>query len=283
MRDGPAYAADAFDRRIVTLLAFGPVATVVLLSLVTGRDTVPLWGYPLWLFLGLWIVLNARLLDRVTVSRIAAMWGIVFAVTAVAFVVAYDVLPRFRDRYIAVLYPGDRLGAEMSRRFRAMTGKPLDYVIASMWDGGNISRYAPERPRVLIDGRPGRAPWIDLGDLRAKGALVVWTGGGGPRGLPLEFRAVAEDAEIQPPFALPMRLGKGTVTVNWAVLRPAAGWWRELQRCRRYVSALITLATFSKISPIWLSLTISGGVTAIESPTVRNMMLSSWKPRSIAS
>src|SRR5262245_12848385 len=218
--DVQTYAADAFDRRIVTLLAFGPVATVVLLSLVTGRDTVPLWGYPLWLFLGLWIVLHARVLDRVTVTRIAAVWGIVFTLTAVVFVVAYDVLPRFRDRYIAVLYPGGRLGAEMSRRFRAMTGKPLDYVVASMWDGGNISRYAPERPRVLIDGRPGRAPWIDLGDLRAKGALVVWTGGGGPRGLPLEFRAVADDAEIQPPFTLPMRLGKGTVTMNWAVLRP---------------------------------------------------------------
>jgi 4-amino-4-deoxy-L-arabinose transferase-like glycosyltransferase len=215
---GPAYAADAFDRRIVTLLAFGPVATVVLLSFVTGRDTVALWGYPLWLFLGLWVVLHARVLDRVTVSRIAAMWGIVFAATAVVFVVAYDALPRFRDRYIAVLYPGDRLGAEMSRRFRAMTGRPLDYVIAGMWDGGNISRYAPERPRVLIDGRPGRAPWIDLGDLRAKGALVVWTGDS--RALPLSYRAVADEAEIQPPFALPMRLGQGTVTVNWAVLRP---------------------------------------------------------------
>lgn len=217
--DGPAHAADAFDRRIVTLLAFGPAATVVLLSLGTGRDTVALWGYPLWLFLGLWIVLNARVLDRVTVSRIVALWGIVFAVTAVVFVAAYDVLPRFRDRYIAVLYPGDRLGAEMSRRFRAMTGKPLAYVIAGMWDGGNVSRYAPERPRVLIDGRPGRAPWIDLGDLRGKGALVVWTGGGA-HGLPPEFRAIAEDAEMQPPFTLPMRLGKGTMTVNWAVLRP---------------------------------------------------------------
>src|SRR5262245_7847356 len=111
--DGRAYAADAFDRRIVTLLAFGPAATVVLLSFVTGRDTVPLWGYPLWLFLGLWIVLNARVLDRVTVWRIVTVWGIVLVLTAIAFVAAYDVLPRFRDRYVAVLYPGDRLGAEM--------------------------------------------------------------------------------------------------------------------------------------------------------------------------
>lgn len=211
--------ADDFDRRIVTLLAFGPMATVVLLSVLTGRDTVAMWGYPLWLFLGLWIVLKARPLDRVTAMRVVSVWGIVFVCTAAAFVVAYDVLPRYRDRYIAVLYPGDRLGEEMSRRFRAMTGRPLAYVIGTMWDGGNIGHYAPERPRVLIDGRPGRAPWIDLGDLRARGAVVVWINGDA-RTLPVQYRAVAEDAEIQEPFTLPMRLGPGRATVGWAVLRP---------------------------------------------------------------
>jgi hypothetical protein len=218
--DGPAYAADAFDRRIVTLLAFGPALTVVLMSLVSGRDTVAMWGYPLWLFLGLWIVLTARLLDSVTLGRIVVLWSGVFVCMAVAFVVAYDVTPRFRDRYVAVLFPGDRLGAEMSRRYRALTGKPLAYVIATMWDGGNISRYAPERPRVLIDGQPARAPWIDLGDLRAKGAVVVWTGGQDTRVLPAEFRGAAEDTVVEPPFKLPMRLGPGSVTVGWAVLYP---------------------------------------------------------------
>ena len=73
---------------------------------------------------------------------------------------------------------------------------------------------------VLIDGKPGRAPWIDLGDLRAKGAVVVWTNGADPRVLPLEYRSIAEDAEIQEPFELPVRLGTRTVTVAWAVLRP---------------------------------------------------------------
>jgi len=220
--DGATVAADAFDRRIVTLLAFGPAATVVLLSLVTGRDTVPLWGYPLWLFLGLWIVLNARLLDRVTATRIALVWGIFLVVFALAFVVHYDLRSRFhiKERYTAELYPGDALGAEMSRRYRAMTGRPLSYVIASMWDGGNIGRYAPAHPRVLIDGKPGRVPWIDLGDLRARGAVVVWTNGVDPRVVPREYQAIAEDAEVQPPFTLPMRLGNGSVTVAWAVLRP---------------------------------------------------------------
>jgi 4-amino-4-deoxy-L-arabinose transferase-like glycosyltransferase len=214
-----AYAANAFDRRIVTLLALGPVATVTLLSLVSGRGTVAMWGYPLWLFFGLWIVLNVRVLDRMTATRIAVVWSAVFVTMAGAFVVAYEVNPRFRQRYVAVLFPGDALGSEISRRFRAMTGAPLTYVIGSMWDGGNIGRYAPERPRVLIDGSPSRAPWIDLGDLRSRGAAVVWTGAD-PRTIPPQYRAIAEDAEIQQPFTLPMRRGLGAVTVGWAVLRP---------------------------------------------------------------
>jgi 4-amino-4-deoxy-L-arabinose transferase-like glycosyltransferase len=214
-----ASSAAGFDRRIVALLAFGPALTVTLLSLVTGRSTVALWGYPLWLFLGLWIVLAAPPLGRATLARIVTTWGAVFVIFAAAFAIHYGAEPYIQHRYVAVLFPGDRLGLEMSRRYRAMTGQPLAYVIGRMWEGGNVSRYAPERPRVLVDGNPRRAPWIDLGDLRARGAVVVWTDGD-PRALPIEFRAIAGDAEIQEPFALSYRLGAGSVAVGWAVLRP---------------------------------------------------------------
>jgi hypothetical protein len=219
-RDEAAPAADAFDRRIVALLAFGPVATVVALAAMTGRGTIAMWGYPLWLFLGLWFVIEARnAIETARLRRIVGVWGAMFAVFVIAFVANYAVLPQFDHRYRAVFYPGEALGAEISRRYRALTGRPLAYVIGSMWDGGNIGHYAPERPRVLIDGRPGRAPWIDLADLRSKGAVVVWTDGD-PQKLPPGFRAVAEDAEVQPPFVLPYRRGGGGITVGWAVLRP---------------------------------------------------------------
>src|SRR5262249_57942348 len=103
-------------------------------------------------------------------------------------------------RYRAVFYPGDRLADELSRRFRAATGAPLVYVIGSMWDGGNVAHYAAEQPRVLIDGDPRRAPWIDIGDLRSKGAVAVWTDGGpgfDPTVMPVGLRGVAGDAQIQ--------------------------------------------------------------------------------------
>src|SRR5665647_2756972 len=44
-----AMTADAYDLRIVALLAFGPMAAVLALSALSGRGTVAMWGYPLWL------------------------------------------------------------------------------------------------------------------------------------------------------------------------------------------------------------------------------------------
>ena len=82
-----------------------------------------------------------------------------------------------------------------------MTGKAPVYVIGTMWDGGNVEHYAPSHPRVLVDGKPARAPWIDLNDLRARGAVVVWTSGD-THVIPPEFRTIAADAAVQPPFVL---------------------------------------------------------------------------------
>jgi 4-amino-4-deoxy-L-arabinose transferase-like glycosyltransferase len=223
-----AAAADAFDRRIITLLAFGPAATTIALSVLSGRGTIAMWGYPLWLFLGLWIVLEARTaLEAARLTRVVASWSAVFVLFALVFIVNYAVLPDVDHRYRAVLYPGGRLADEIARRFRAATGQPLVYVIGTMWDGGNVAHYAREQPRVLIDGDPRRAPWIDLGDLRSKGAAVVWTGSD-PTVMPVPLRRIAGDAQVQPPFTLPFRRGGGTLTVGWAILRPqpAFAWFR---------------------------------------------------------
>jgi 4-amino-4-deoxy-L-arabinose transferase-like glycosyltransferase len=214
--------ADAFDRRIVAMLAFGGAASVLALAAVTGRGTVAMWGYPLWLFLGLWLVLRPRTaVDQVRMTRIVRTWGIVFGGFVLVFAADYLVLPHFDHRARAVLYPGDRLGAMLDERFRAATGRPLTYVIGSMWDGGNAAHYSGEapQPRVLIDGLPSRAPWIDLADLKAKGALVVWTESD-PQVLPAAFAPVAGNAELGTPFDLPFRRGNNVLHVGWAILRP---------------------------------------------------------------
>jgi hypothetical protein len=184
-----------------------------------------MWGYPLWLFLGLWLVMAARVtLDTARLTRIVAAWGAVFAIFVVVFVVNYTVLPMIDHRYRAALFPGDKLGQILTERFHEATCRPPDcaplrYVIGSMWDGGNLSHYSLDQPRVLIDGLPARAPWIDLGDLREKGAILVWTRGD-PEQIPAAFAAVAPGAELGAPFDLPMRRGDGKIHVGWAILNP---------------------------------------------------------------
>jgi 4-amino-4-deoxy-L-arabinose transferase-like glycosyltransferase len=215
----PRLAGDAFDRRIVTWLAFGPLATVLAMGIVSGRGAVAMWGYPLWLYLGVWMVLGAQRALNGPLPRILLTWAVVFGVLALAFVANYSLLPRIDHRYRAVFFPGGTMGRTIGRDFERATGQPLRYVIGTMWDGGNVAHYAPSQPRVLVDGEPQRAPWIDLADLRAKGAVVVWTDGDRTR-LPAAYRAVAPDAVVQPPLRLHYRHSTQPLEVGWAIVKP---------------------------------------------------------------
>jgi hypothetical protein len=213
--------ADSFDERIVTWLAFGPLVTLLAMSAISGRGAVPMWGYPLYLFLGTWLVLRARrVLDDLRLTYILATWAIVFVCLALAFYVNYDVLPRFDHRYRAVFFPGGALGREITQRYHAATGKPLRYVIGSMWDGGNLAHYSPDQPRVLVDGEPERAPWIDLADLKRQGAVVVWTVGD-LHHVPKSLQGVAAGAQVQPPLPLHYRRGDSNLYAGWAILKGA--------------------------------------------------------------
>lgn len=224
-RDGPAPAAaaaalaDAYDRRIVMLLLLGPLATVLLLSVAAGRQVIAMWGYPLWLFLGLGIVLAAAAPDRRRLARVVLAWAAVFVVTAAVFVLSYTLAPRIDGRYRAALFPGRELAEQIQSRFRAQTGQPLAYVIGHQWAGGNVAHYAGDRPRLLLDGKPQRSPWIDLRDLAARGAAVVWVEGPIVEH-PEELLAAAPGAVVQPPLRLRLHVTGAPVTVRWAILFP---------------------------------------------------------------
>jgi dolichyl-phosphate-mannose-protein mannosyltransferase len=209
----------SFDRRVISLLTFGPAAFLLAMSMLSGRALITMWGYPLWLFAGLWIVMELKVgLNGERLARMIAIWGAVTAVYAVAFITHYTVLPYFDDRYRASLFPGDQIARELTDRFSAATGRPPAYVISEMWVGGNISHYSRGRPRVLIDGNPARAPWIDLADLRRRGAIVAWTEK--PSKIPDAYAPIAGNAVVQPPISFPFRRGNKSVTIGWAILEP---------------------------------------------------------------
>jgi len=148
------------------------------------------------------------MLDLNRLTRLVAAWAAVFAIFVIVFAVNYTVLPLIDHRYRAVFFPGNTLAAALTQRFHDATGQKLDYVVGSMWDGGNLAHYSPDQPQVLIDGLPQRTP-----------AIVVWIGGDSAH-VPAAFVTVAGDAEVGAPFDLPMRRGSGEVHIGWAILKP---------------------------------------------------------------
>jgi hypothetical protein len=89
-----------------------------------------------------------------------------------------------------------------------------------MWLAGNLAHYSPDQPHVLIDGLPRRAPWVDLRDMQAKGAVLVWNIGDLTQ-VPAAFAAIAPNAQVGPPFILPARrFGTSIEHIGWAILLP---------------------------------------------------------------
>ncbi len=129
---------------------------MIALTAVSGRGTVAMWGYPLWLFVGLWIVMFARAaFDADRMTRIVAAWAAVFVIFIVVFVANYAVLPFIDHRYRAVLFPGDALGSNPHAAFSRRDRRAARAMsIGTMWDGGNLAHYSPDQPQVLIDGLP---------------------------------------------------------------------------------------------------------------------------------
>jgi hypothetical protein len=217
------FADDTF--RIVTLLTWGPAALLAVLSALTGRGLLAMWGFPLSIFFGLWIVMVAKIaIDRARLSLIALGWGIVTAIYVAIFVGDQFIYPRFHNRFNAQLYPGQKIADILTNEFQKQTGEPLRYVIGRIYPAGALAHYARDgRPRVLIDGDPKRSPWIDIADLKRHGAIVVWIDFE-RQALPTYAMALAKDAVVQTPLQVPWLWRKGMVEeghgIGWAILKP---------------------------------------------------------------
>ena len=75
--------------------------------------------------------------------------------------------------------PNFRAGVaeQLTREWREKTGTELPYVAGTEFAANNVAVYSPDRPHVVVHGRPQISPWIDMNDLRKRGVLVLWEEG----------------------------------------------------------------------------------------------------------
>lgn len=166
-------------RRYVTTLAFGPFIIVTLSSLLSGRLPVLLWGYPLWSFLPLVaLVWFGPVTDITRQKSFAAGFAAIFIAMPVLYAGVPVVESLFRDRTLAIQFPGQAAAEYFTRIWHEKTNTPLVYITGDELASNSIAVYSKDRPRVVIHGTPEYAPWIDMNDVRRKGVLVVWTDAG---------------------------------------------------------------------------------------------------------
>ena len=168
----------SFARRYATLLALGPFVVVTLSATLTGRKPITMWGYPLWSFLPLAAILWFGPVVNALRLRVFAIGVVFLFLLGPAIYIGthlYDQHQRSRPK--ATEFPGAALARSLTREWRDKTGQDLHYVAGTEFAANNVAVYSPDRPHVVVHGRPQISPWIDFDDLRKRGVVVVWEEG----------------------------------------------------------------------------------------------------------
>jgi len=170
-----AHEIPAFNRRYVTMLALGPFLVTTVVAAVLGRLAIAMWGYPLWSFAPLAVLLWWRPSDAPLQLRNFARGAIAILVTVPVIYAAVEFgEPFLRDRPKATQFPGRVMADAITRAWHEAYGTPIVYASGTEFTVNNLAVYSPDRPHVLPHGDPKLAPWVDLDDLRRRGAVFVW-------------------------------------------------------------------------------------------------------------
>jgi 4-amino-4-deoxy-L-arabinose transferase-like glycosyltransferase len=216
--------AFAFARRIVTMLALGPFVVTTLVALLLGRLPVAMWGYPLWSFAPLAVLMwLGPVTDPVRLRRFALGFLAIFIAAPVAYAAVEIGEPLLRDRPKATQFPGRVLAETVTRTWREKFGTPLTYVGGGEFATNNVAVYSLDRPHVIVHADLSISPWIDRADLRKRGALLVWEDGQADDARLAQWRAAFPGFDLQPPLMLARQTLRPThpVRVYVAIVPPA--------------------------------------------------------------
>jgi Dolichyl-phosphate-mannose-protein mannosyltransferase len=192
----------AFNRRYVTVLALGPFLVTTLVAALLGRLAIAMWGYPLWSFAPLALLLWFKPGDEPLPRRR-------FAAGAIAALAAFPLIyaaveigePFVRDRPKATQFPGQAMADAITRAWHEKYGTPIIYAGGTEFAVNNLAVYSPDRPHLLPHGNPKLAPWVDMRDLARRGAVLVWEEDHLRAALD-NWRATFGQVEVQPVLVL---------------------------------------------------------------------------------
>ena len=213
-----------FTLAAVLVLATLPFVLAGVAASVLGLRTTSGAFAPLLLYSGLLAVVLAGDSLRIHRQRAAAFVVILFLVLPpILDALTGLIAPWVGNRGLASNWPAAEVARAATDTFRARTGKRLEIVVADPLSASEVALASRDRPHVFPNGDPQLAPWIKDGDLRAKGAVLIWPIYRGNTAPPASLAANLPLFVPEAPLMLSwVRSGRlDPIRLGWAIIPPA--------------------------------------------------------------
>ncbi|MFN4009785.1 MAG: glycosyltransferase family 39 protein [Pannonibacter sp.] len=209
------------DLRFLLWFTLVPLAVVLLVSGVTGREFKQMWGASMFTLIG--IVLVQLVAHRTAVWSLRRALGAAVAIQFLFLGVVTGqalVEPMFKSKPTRIHFPGDALARAVTDAWRQATDLPLAFVAGDMWPAAHVTLFSPDRPSLFTDHTAAIAPWIDTQDVQRRGVLVLWTGDSDtPTGTLADiYPNRIRDGFADVPYAAPANWPP--LRVNWIIVPP---------------------------------------------------------------
>ena len=161
----------ATNRSFLCYVALGPFIITAILSLCMGIKLRAGWGMPLQSFWPLLLLVCVP--PRLSNTKVYALVTGIFIFMA-ALLIGYSISIIDSDDTSSANFPGREVAQTIAQRWQDTYHTPLPYVAGSRWISGNIAYYSDAHPSVFMEWNQRKSTWINLDDLKKKGAVFVW-------------------------------------------------------------------------------------------------------------
>lgn len=225
----PPATCTAFDRRLLSWAAFGPLVAVVVAAAVFQVRIVPAWLTTFFLPLSLWAVLCWPGLEAEGWSP--RRWRVLLGVVVSAHVIAavgqglFDGAAGRRFGHAShTNLPADDIAAALQDVWSERTGgQPLRLLVGDTWFAGAVALKAGPQVDLLVDGETRDSPWLAPGTLAREGGMVLILDTPGFESQGVKLPSLLASAQCSGSLQLPWAGGREPTRVDlrWGIVMPA--------------------------------------------------------------
>ena len=166
----------SFDRTYLFVMALGPFVATILLSAISGSNLGNNWFVPYFSMLGMVVIYLSRpVLTRKNVRAVCILLCIAFFGLLIGRFGAVAFQPYFTQSPNSKAYfPGKSIAMKATDIWHQHYHDRLSYVSGDHYITAFVNIDSPDHPVPLMGWKESESPWINMKEMRRRGAMFVW-------------------------------------------------------------------------------------------------------------